>query len=558
MRPPDRSSAEGAPSAGGAGRPPVETSSAEGAGRPLIVDHPGLTLAPILGWLTLVVVAGVFVLDGGVGALTGRLTTPRTESAAHNALGSLAPTADPHAALNLDGEVRAADGDALAAAPSLAPGGDGEGDGEGDAEIPAGNRALAEADPSNLGTAAAGVTTAAAATKLSPAEALFDPCVRGSEASCQARALDGFRAALAKGRQGQLGRPLRMSLYGDSVVATDEIPGRLREKAVAELGDGGPGFVYAHQPHRFCSHEKITRNSTGSWQSFAVSLTPSLRDRLYGFGGATAQTDDGSVTTRIKGEPATHIAVHYLQQLRGGRLELYRDRQAEPLVTVDSKAEEVAPAVARAEVAEGAHQVVLKIDGNVRLFGLVLERDRGAVVDNLGIVSVTAKNFSRNERAHWASQIKARQPDLVMLMIGANEAQWLQGGAKEMLDYTERFTELLAPIRQGGAECLVISPLDQVEVSDGRVVSRKISTRIVAAQREAAVAAGCGFFDSLAWMGGPGAAARWRRRAWLSGDYIHLTRKGSEQLGDALFSALFSAPSSSSSSHAGKTASAAQ
>lgn len=513
-------------------------------------------MAPILGWLTLVVVAGIFVLDGSVGALTGRLTAPRTESAAHNALGSLAPTADPHATPNLDGEVRAADGDALAAAPSLAPGGDGEGDG---AEHPGGGAQLAEANPPSMGAAATGGpggTTAAA--KLSPAEALFDPCVSGSETSCQARALDGFRAALAKGRQGQLGRPLRLSLYGDSVVATDEIPGRLREKAVAELGDGGPGFVYAHQPHRFCSHEKITRSSTGSWQSYAVSLTPSLRDRLYGFGGATAQTDDGSVTTRIKGEPATQIAVHYLQQPRGGRLEVYRDRQAEPLVSVESKAEAAAPAVAHAEVAEGAQQVVLKIDGNVRLFGLVLERDRGAVVDNLGIVSVTAKNFSRNEHAHWASQIKARQPDLVMLMIGANEAQWLQGGAKEMLDYTERFTALLKPIRQGGAACLVISPLDQVEVSDGRVVSRKISTRIVAAQREAAVAAGCGFFDSLAWMGGPGAAARWRRRAWLSGDYIHLTRKGSEQLGDALFSALFSAPSSSSSALPGKTASAAK
>ncbi len=528
--------------------------AAEGAGRPL-VDQPEPTLAPILGWLTLVVVAGVFVLDGNVGALTGRLTAPRTESAAHNALGSLAPTADPHAAPTLDGEARAADGDALAAAPSLAPDGDGEGDG--DEQLPGrGAPALAEVNPSSMGAASTGGPGTTAAAKLSPAEALFDPCVRGGEASCQARALDGFRAALAMGRQGQLGRPLRLSIYGDSVVATDEIPGRLRAKAAAELGDGGPGFVYAYQPHRFCSHEKITRSSTGSWQSFAVSLTPNLRDRLYGFGGATAQTDGGSVTTRIKGEPATQIAVHYLEQPRGGRLELYRDRQVEPLLTVDSKAEAIAPAVARAEVAEGAQQVVLKVSGDARLFGLVLERDRGVVVDNLGIVSVTAKNFSRNQHAHWVSQIKARQPDLVMLMIGANEAQWLQGGAKEMLEYTERFTKLLDPIRQGGAACLVISPLDQVEVRDGRVVSRKIATRIVAAQREAALAAGCGFFDSLAWMGGPGAAARWRRRGWLSGDYIHLTRKGSEQLGDALFSALFSTPSSATSLLSGKTASA--
>lgn len=484
-------------------------------------DRSELSLAPILGWLGLAVIAGVFVIDGSVGALTGRLTASRSEPLAHSALGALAPGPDP---LAPDVE-----GDAPTRVPLVGPGA----------------LAIAEADlggegDASLGAGAAGSGSGAGAVKLPP---LFDPCVEGEGAGCK-RALDPFRAALARSRKGDLGRPLRLSLFGDSVVATDEIPGRLRHRAVAELGDGGPGFVYAHSPHRFCAHEAITRSSSGSWTSYAVSMT-SVRDRFYGYGGSTAQTDGGSVTTKIKGEPATHIAVHYLGQPRGGQLEILHDRAETPLVTVDSRVETAAPAVALAQVADGAHSVVVRATGNVRLFGLVLERDRGAVVDNLGIVSVTAKNFSRNDHAHWASQIRARQPDLVMIMLGANEAQWLQGGTNEMRDYTERYTELLAPIRTAGSACLVISPLDQVEITDGRVVSRKISTRIVEAQRAAAVAAGCGFFDSLSWMGGPGSAAKWRRRSWLSGDYIHLTRKGSEQLGDALFKALFGAPGES-------------
>ncbi len=491
-------------------------------------DRSELSLAPILGWLGLAVLAGVFVLDGSVGALTGRLTAQRSEPLAHNALGALAPTADPQTGL-VAGEraAGAADGQA-----------DGQADVDGEgalAALPGGaaERALAAADELALAAAAG---AAGAAPPRAPA--LLDPCVDGDEAHCQRRALDGFREALAHGRKGDLGRPLRLSVFGDSVVATDELPGRLRHLAAAELGDGGPGFVYAHSPHRFCSHEAITRTSSGSWTSYAVSLT-SVRDRFYGFGGATTATDGGTVTTRIKGEPATHIAVHYLAQPRGGQLEIFRDRQETPLATVDSRAERAVAAVATAVVAEGAHSILLRATGAVRLFGLVLERDRGAVVDNLGIVSVTAKSLARNDRAHWTAQIKARAPDLVLLMIGANEAQWLQGGANEMREYTEKYTELLRPIREGGAGCLVISPLDQVEITDGRIVSRKISTRIVEAQRTAAVAAGCAFFDSLSWMGGPGSAARWRRRAWLSGDYIHMTKKGSEQLGNALFALLF-------------------
>jgi lysophospholipase L1-like esterase len=474
------------------------------------------------------------VLDGSVGALTGRLTAPRVEPLAHSALGALAPGADPV------GEP--------AGVAAAAPSGErtpvaGAAGADLGADEPAGadELALAGAEP-------AGAGGATATAKVDP---LVDPCLDGSEAACKARALDGFRAALGKSRKGDLGRPLRLSMFGDSVVATDEIPARLRHRAAAELGDGGPGFVYAHPPHRFCAHEAITRSSTGSWTSYAVSMA-TVRDRLYGFGGATAQTSDGSVTTKIKGEPATHIAVHYLAQPRGGQLGVFRDREDTPLATVDTRVEAAAPAVATAEVAGGARSVALRATGNVRLFGLVLERDRGAVVDNLGIVSVTAKNFSRNDHSHWSSQIRARQPDLVLVMIGANEAQWLTGGSNEMSDYTARYTALLAPIRAGGSECLVVSPLDQVEVIEGRVVSRKIAPRLVAAQRAAAVAAGCGFFDTLAWMGGPGSAARWRRRSWLSGDYIHLTRRGSEQLGDALFDALFEPATAQAAAGPGK------
>ena len=357
----------------------------------------------------------------------------------------------------------------------------------------------------------------------------------GSEMCIRDRA---FRAALARSRRGELGRALRLSMFGDSVVATDEIPGRLRHLAVASLGDGGPGFVYAHAPHRFCLHEAITRTAQGTWSTYAVSTT-GIRDRWYGFGGSTSQTAGGAVLTRIKGEPVTQVALHYLAQPRGGTLQILGDDAATPLVSVDSRADTPTAQVARVSVPGGAGKVSVRSDGPMRLFGMVLERDGGAVVDNLGIVSVTAKNFTRNDRAHWISQVRARQPDLVMVMMGANEAQWLQGGAAEMREYTARFSELLAPIREGGAPCLVISPLDQVEVNEGNIVSRKIAPRLVEAQRAAAAVAGCGFFDTLAWMGGPGSAVRWRRRGWLGGDYIHLTKKGSEKLGDALYRALF-------------------
>jgi lysophospholipase L1-like esterase len=465
------------------------------------------SLAPTLGWLALAVIVGVFVLDGNLVAVTGRLTADRSAALAPGTVGLFATSAHSGApaeppAEPIDETGSTGDETEVAAAPA--------------------------SDPASAGAGKA------------PASPLSEPCRDSDATLCQQRALDTFRLALTKSRSGQLGRALRLSLFGDSVVATDEIPAQLRHRAIADLGDGGPGFIFAHEPHRFCLHNAIAQSHSGSWSSFAVSMN-GVRDRWYGFGGSTAQTSDGTVTTRIKALPATRIAVHYLAQPRGGTMQVMGDRESTPLLDIDSRAPAAEAAVARAEVSAGVHTLALRTTGSVRLFGLVLERDRGAVVDNLGIVSVTAKNFVRNDGSHWASQIRLRQPDLVMVMMGANESTWLQGGSAEMRDYATRFAALLAPIRDAGAACLVISPLDQVEVREGSIVARKLASRLVEAQRSAATSAGCAFFDTLAWMGGPGSAVRWRRKNWLGGDYVHLTRKGSEKLGDALYQSLFAA-----------------
>lgn len=471
-----------------------------------------LSLAPTLGYLALAVVAGVFVIDGNLGALSGRLTAPRQAAPATTVIaGGANARSEP-----VVDEPELVGGEAEDSIGLAVPRGD----------EPAAAQELAAAPAVGIGAAAP------------PPPLLMDSCIEGTHTACKQHSLDSFRAALAKARAGTLGRPLRLSMFGDSVVATDEIPGRLRQRATAELGDGGPGFVFAQAPHRFCSHAAISRTSQGTWSTYAVSST-GVRDRLYGFGGSTTQTSGGGFGARIKGEPVTRVDVHYLAAPRGGALSVLGDDPAAPLATIETREEQPTARVARVAVPGGAQRVSVRSDGAMRLFGVVLERDRGAVVDNLGIVSVTAKNFARNDRAHWGSQVGARAPDLVLVMIGANEAQWLTGGPAEMAEYTQQFTTALAPIRKGNAACLVVAPLDQVEIRESTIVSRKVAARMAEAQRAAAAAAGCAFFDTLRWMGGNGSAVRWRKRGWLGGDYIHLTKKGSDKLGDALFAELF-------------------
>lgn len=367
--------------------------------------------------------------------------------------------------------------------------------------------------------------------------ALEDVCLDGTPAACKRWGMDGFYAAVGKSKQGKLGRAVRVSWFGDSVVATDAIPARLRSRMQTELGDGGPGFVFAAQPHRFCHHEGISRSSSGSWLPYSVSTT-TLADGMYGAGGSSAETHGGRSTLKLVRGKATHVELYYLQQPKGGIAVITADKTE--IVRAPTAGTAKAPGHATATVPDGASKFEIAAEGKVRLFGVSLENATGAVVDNFGIVSVTAKNFATRDAAHFAAELGHRSPDLVLVMIGANEAAWLSPGDHDTKNYQARYEKALAPIRKGRPDgaCLVVSPLDQAEAKDGAYPSRPVMPVLVDAQRKAAHAQGCAFFSTYEWMGGKGSAAKWFKKGLVGSDFQHLSRKGANKMADGVYDTL--------------------
>jgi len=451
------------------------------------------TIAPTLLWFAVCLGAGLWALDGGLQAVADRLTTPRGGQTTQVA----GPTfAAPQVVASTQ------DDDEDAAGPSVGGGGGGG------APSPASG-------------------------------ALEDTCLDGTPEACKRWAMDPFYRAVAEEKRGKLGRPVRVSWYGDSVVATDAIPGRLRTRIQGELGDGGPGFVYVVPPHRFCGHEAITRTSGGSWFSHAIS-TLQTPDGLYGVGGATAETDDGRATIKLVAGKATSIDLHYLAQPHGGTAVVLAD--GNEVVRAETKGDVKEPRYAGATVGSGAQQFKIETTGRVRLFGIDLENASGAVVDNLGIVSVNVKSWGNANPADFAAGLGHRGADLVMIMIGANEAQWLGAGDKDTKLYAANYEKVLGPIRKArpDAACLVVSPTDQAEATDTGYVSRPVMAPLIEEQRKAAHASGCAFFSTYDWMGGKGSAAKWFRKGYVGSDFQHLTRKGANKMADAVFEALMS------------------
>ncbi len=447
------------------------------------------TIAPTLLWFGGLLVAGIYVVDGTVQALADRLTTPRETETAGPAVPGFAPAPVVVAEAGRDEEERG------------------------------------------------GVPAVGGSGDRARGSALEDVCVEGTPEACKRWAMDSFYRAVAAEAVNKLGRAVRVSWYGDSVVATDAIPARLRSRLQTELGDGGPGFVYVIPPHRFCLHEGISRVQGGAWETHAIS-TQQTADGLYGAGGATAVTDGGRTTIKLLSGTATNVEVHYLAQPKGGSVQIKAD--GTEVLVVDTKADAKAGEVAKGTIATGAKQFAVQTRGRVRLFGLDLENASGAVVDNFGIVSVNVKSFANYNAAHFATELGHRNSDLIMLMIGANEAAWLQPGDRDTKAYQTNYEKILGPIRKArpDATCLVVSPTDQAEARDGGYPSRAVMPALIDAQRKAAHASGCAFFSTYDWMGGKGSAAKWFKKGYVGTDFQHLSRKGANKMADAVFDAL--------------------
>ncbi|MCW5803190.1 MAG: hypothetical protein KIT31_12465 [Deltaproteobacteria bacterium] len=358
-----------------------------------------------------------------------------------------------------------------------------------------------------------------------------DTCV--DRGTCKTKALDHFAAALAAQKAGKADRPLRIAYLGDSLTAADEIVHGLREKLGKVLGAGGPGFVHAANPHPFDQNNAVVRWIGGGWTVHGVS-TAMPADRLLGLGGSA----EGSGTIRFATvAPVRSIDVHYLAQPRGGALAIVADKLT---VKVDTSADTKRSEFKRVELPEGTRRVELQASG-VRLFGATLEAARGVVVDNLGVVNATAKGFATNiQPDHLRNQLAHRAPDLTIVMLGTNEAEWLGARGPGMAEHEKVFGDLLATVRAANPDssCLVVSPLDQMDWRDPQFQPRTSVPAMVDAQHRAATAHGCAFWNLYDWMGGKGSSLAWFRRGLLIKDFQHPTAAGAALLADALYAGL--------------------
>jgi lysophospholipase L1-like esterase len=363
------------------------------------------------------------------------------------------------------------------------------------------------------------------------------------------RALDSFYAALRqtehkkKNKQAQA----RIVFYGASHVASDLYTDVIRSKLQARFGDAGAGFV---QPLRAVAGYRsagVTFEQANGWTAVNVKARAPEPGR-YGLAGLYLGSQPRKVSrctfvTRAHSGlagTADSIELWYLKQPRGGRLRVSIDGVTRVLSTSAARFD---PAYQRFAVRDEPHRIELSTSGDapVQLFGVALERSvPGVIVDTLGIPGSRARYHLLWDDEIYREHLKRRKPNLIVLAYGTNES----GDDDEPIEtYASDLRKVVARVREivPEASCLLIGPSDRpIENPDGTFVDRPRTAQITETQRAVAAEYGCGFFDTVAFMGGRMAMLRWVAAMPPLGtpDYVHFTRAGYDALGQVLHQAL--------------------
>jgi len=346
----------------------------------------------------------------------------------------------------------------------------------------------------------------------------------------QPGALVPFFERLARIAPGPTPDPVHILHFGDSHTAADEWTGSLRELFQQRFGDGGSGFSLAGHP--FAGYRRLDARggATNAWHS--DGLRTGVGDGYFGLGGVSISTERAGQSVFLNAD-CDHLEIQYLQQPDGGSLALYEDDQ---LLQEFSTGGELSPAYAEFQTDPGEHRFSLKtLDSHpVRLFGWVVDRPAGITYEALGINGAEAAVMLRWNQEMLATYVQRRNPGLIVLAYGANEASdpnWTPDA------YQSMFSSLLEHLRAAApaASILVVGPADRWVRYRGTWRLVPGIDFVVAAQRTACREKRCAFWDLRERMGGKQSMRDWVTAGLGQADRVHFTEAGYRRLADTLF-----------------------
>lgn len=370
-----------------------------------------------------------------------------------------------------------------------------------------------------------------------------------------------FFGALLAQTEGARTEPVRALYYGNSEIGFDRSTSQIRRRFQAQFGDGGKGFLVAAPGWRYQRHRDVVWTQEGDWKIDTIRGAK-RKDGRYGLGGVVA-TSEGPAWTEFATVPIadsrpegylnfpagtkfSRFDLYYQTFPGGGDIEVRADDGARSML-LPGASYQPRDRVASMALEDGPHRVrVVAGRRPVRLYGAVLEREGGFVLDAAMVIGAWANSQSVFETEHLKRQVARRKPDLVIFQWGAKELmrnpEMTPSQLRAFRDaYVESIRRTMAA--RPRASCLVVSTKDMGMRRRNLIVSRPAVPGVVDAASQAAYESGCAFLNLYEALGGEGTMRRWYESdpRKVAPDLGHLMRLGAIETGDAISDILLKA-----------------
>lgn len=363
-----------------------------------------------------------------------------------------------------------------------------------------------------------------------------DPCLSWVGDTCVKRALTTFFRSLdGTGRQeGQT----RITVFGNSLIASDRIVDIWRDRFAERFGDAGRGFLLADRMAPYGGRSRTGVGARG-FETYNIAQGP-FGPWPHGLLGVLHFTSGYARTTWwLKG--ARRARVFWLDHEQAPPLHLIVDDQ-EPLIMEPTGTGQ--GRMVTVDVPVGAKALRLKVpSGRAIIYGASFEKAQpGIILDTLGVVASDSTIFLKEDEALFTQQLAAADPDLVTVMLGGNETKrvaWGKSSAKRVRRDLHRFLQRIKRVTPRSS-CLVVGPIENVR---GKNSSRPWSPRwqlflVNSIMREVALEEGCAWFDLFEAMGGRGQLQRLNAKNLLHDDMVHPKGRGLDLPGEMVSDAL--------------------
>lgn len=355
---------------------------------------------------------------------------------------------------------------------------------------------------------------------------------------------------------------IRVLHIGDSQLEGDRVTSYLRERFQRQFGGCGVGLVSVAEVNE--ARLTVQVRPKGPWKKYASygprGKAPHLK---YGLLDAYFRFKTGPVMTDSAGRPlgtSGAASVRYVLPKRGygaaARPEvarvLYRNPGAPFTLQVRADAADLIEATpidaadtlgfATVALPAGGKQIETKFaaeGASPDILGVCFDCRQGVAVDNASLRGSSCTEFGRMDMAFYGEQVRKLGVKLIVLQFGVNV------GAAEAPSYKyyERMLRgQLAILRRAvpGVPVLVIGISDMSSRQDGEWRTRPSVTKVRDAQRAAAFATGCAFWDLYGAMGGENSMPSWvaARPSLAEPDYTHFSGAGARIVGELLWKAI--------------------